>query len=360
MTTSNPILDARVWAAIDLNAVLSNARTVADASGARLLPMVKANGYGVGAIRVARVLERLEPWGFGVASVEEALELRGAGITRPLVVFTPFRSSQHLAYIEHNLRPSIGDIDALRHWLAGGDRPFHIEIDTGMARAGFRWDDSALLTELSSALATSPGWEGLYTHFHSSDESIISLDEQWLRFEGVLAALPRKPSLVHAANSGAALRERRFSGDLVRPGIFLYGGEAGGRYPSPVVQLTSRVVSVRRVPAGATVSYGAAWTASSPATIATLSIGYADGLHRSLGNKGTVELNGLLHPIVGRVTMDMTMIAVPDEAPVAPGDIATIFGGKVSLDQQAAAAGTISYDLLTSMGTRVLRQYQGG
>lgn len=360
MTTSNQTPESRVWAAIDLAAVRSNARTVAEFSGARLLPMVKANAYGVGAVPVVHTLETLEPWGYGVAAPEEALELRAAGVSRPIVVFTPFHPAQLDIFHQNDLRPAISDLVALRAWTGASKRPFHVEIDSGMARAGFRWDDPVTLTELGAILAAAPEWEGLFTHFHSADEVAASLGEQWERFEGVAQALPRKPPLLHAANSGAALLDRRFRGDLVRPGIFLYGGEAGGRYPSTVVRLESRVVAIRRLAAGDTVSYGATWTAPEPVTIATLSIGYADGLPRSLSNSGKIEINGKLVPIVGRVTMDLTMVALPVGDPVALGDTATIFGGRITLDQQAAAAGTISYELLTRLGARVQRRYDPG
>jgi alanine racemase len=144
---------------------------------------------------------------------------------------------------------------------------------------------------------------------------------------------------------------------MVRPGIFLYGGEAGGRYPLVVVTLRARVVAVRRVAAGDSVSYGATWTAQQDTTLATLACGYADGIHRSLGNRGKVELNGHIASMVGRVTMDMTMVALPPGARVQPGDVATVFGGRIPIDQQAAAAGTIAYELLTSMSGRVERHY---
>jgi alanine racemase len=359
VTTSNPSVPARVWADIDLSAVLSNAQTVANASGVRLLPMVKASGYGIGAVPVARTLERLDPWGFGVATAEEGAELRAAGISRPVLVFTPLQRGDIDQYLRHDLRPAIGDLEALKEWTARTDRAFHIEIDTGMSRAGFRWNDPTLIASLSGALAQSGGWEGLFTHFHSPDEGDASMGEQWQRFEAMVPALPRRPPLLHAANSGAALRDRRFSGDMVRPGIFLYGGEAGGRYPATVVRLEASVLAVRQVAPGETVSYGATWSASERMVIATLGIGYADGLPRSLSNRGKVELKGQLAPIVGRVTMDMTMVALPSSVAVAPGDVATIFGGRVPLDQQAAAAGTISYELLTSLGNRVIRRYQG-
>ena len=357
MTTSNPPSTARIWADIDLSAVQSNARTVAHAAGVRLLPMVKASAYGVGAVPVARALEQLEPWGYGVATIGEGAELRMAGITRPVIVFSPLQLGMWRLYQEHHLRPAIGDREALAEWTRSTESPFHLEIDTGMARAGFSWRDTAAIADLRGILGAVKGWEGAFTHFHSADENPGAGEQQWRRFQEILSALPRRPELVHAANSGAALRERRYAADMVRPGIFLYGGEAGGRYPAPVVTLRTRVMSVRRVAQGDSVSYGATWTAPEDTTIASLGCGYADGILRSLGNRGKVELNGVLAPIVGRVTMDATMVALPPGTAVSPGDTATVFGGRVALDQQAAMAGTIAYELLTSMSGRVERHY---
>jgi alanine racemase len=355
--TSNPPSTARIWADIDLSAVQSNARTVAHAAGVRILPMVKASAYGLGAVPVARALERVEPWGFGVATLEEGVELRMAGVARPVIVFTPLQRGTAALYLEHHLRPAIGDHEALQEWVRVTERPFHVEIDTGMARAGFSGSDRDGLARLSASLAEAKGWEGVFTHFHSADEKPGATDQQWGRFQEIVASLPRRPQLIHAANSGAALRDRRYAADMVRPGIFLYGGEAGGRYPSTVVTLRSRVVAVRRLAAGDSVSYGATWTAPEETTVATLGCGYADGIHRALSNRGKVELNGAIVSIVGRVTMDMTMVAMPAGMPVEPGDVATIFGGRIPLDQQAAAAGTIAYELLTSMSGRVERHY---
>jgi alanine racemase len=349
---SIPAEPARAWAEIDLAAVVANARTVSASSGARLLPMVKANAYGVGALPVARALEALDPWGFGVATVEEGAELRAAGITRPLVVFSPLQPSLIPSYRQHGLRPAIGDAVALEAWLAQGEDPFHVELDTGMARAGFRYDAP---TDWMQTLRNAPGLEGVFTHFHSAEADPDSVERQWGRFQALLALLPARPALIHAANSAAALRGRAYAGDMVRPGIFLYGGEVGGIRPAPVVRLHARVVAVRRVLRGETVSYGATWTAPRDSEIATLAIGYADGVHRALSSNGTVELNGAEVPIVGRVTMDCLMVAT--DRPATLGDVATIFGGLVSLDTQARRAGTISYELLTAMGPRVPRRY---
>jgi alanine racemase len=352
----------RAWVDVDLAALVANARTVAEVSGSRLLPMVKANGYGLGAVEVARGLERVNPWGFGVASVSEGEVLRAAGITRPILILTPLLPQWSDRCLQLDLRPSVGDVQALEQWIARGDRPFHLEIDTGMSRAGVRWDDRSALDRIATLLRDATGWEGAFTHFAAAESDATATRRQWERFLEVLQAFPRRPPLVHAANSAASLQGRSFAGDIVRPGIFLYGGAVGSIEPRPVAALRARVVSVRAIAAGDGVGYGATWTADRPITVATVSLGYADGLPRGSPPQGpesarrAIELNGRVVPVVGRVTMDMCMVAAG--ADVAPGDVATVFGGMVSLDQQAAAAGTISYELLTRLGPRVLRRYQ--
>ncbi len=345
-------LPERAWADVDLGALKANARTVARISGARLLPMVKANAYGLGLIPVVRALETLDPWGFGVATVDEGAELRAAGITRPIVVFTPLSPSMVSRHLEHALRPSIGDAAALAAWLGQGPGPFHLEVDTGMARSGFRWTGDTSWRELLKGAA---GFEGFFTHFHSAEDDPASVHRQWQRFQHLLEALPVTPAIVHAANSAAALQGRRYAGDAVRPGIFLYGGEVGGPAPETVVRVRARVVAERIVRAGDTVSYGGSWTAPRDTRVATLAMGYADGMLRSLSNQGAVELHGHIAPVVGRVTMDFTMVAT--EVGVAVGDVATVYGGLVSLDDQARRAGSISYELLTSLGPRVPRRF---
>jgi alanine racemase len=359
---------ARAWVDVDLRALVANARTLVGLTGTRLLPMVKANGYGLGAVAVARALESLDPWGYGVASVEEGAALRAAGVMRPVLVASPLLPDAIDAHLAHDLRPTIGDVPALAAWCRRGARPFHVEIDTGMSRAGLRWDDAPALVAAAALLREAEGWEGMFTHFHSADTDPASASVQWDRLQAVVATMPRRPALVHAANSGAALQGRRFAGDLIRPGIFIYGGAAGAAGPEPtsVATLQARVVAVRAVNAGETVSYGATWRAPRATTIATLALGYADGFLRTaredarsadLGMpRRVVELGDELVPVVGRVTMDMTMVDVGAARPV-PGDVATIYGGRVSLDQQAAAAGTIAYELLTALSPRVPRRY---
>ena len=357
MTSSSETI--RAWVDVDLAALVANARTIAAVSGSRLLPMVKANGYGLGAVEVARALEAVDPWGYGVASPEEAEALRGAGVSRPILVTTPLLPQWIERCLQLDLRPSIGDPSALDAWISRSARPFHLEIDTGMSRSGVRWDDAAALARVRRSLEMASGWEGVFTHFLDAESDPAGTEQQWNRFQETLASLPRRPTLVHAANSAAALRGKCFAGDLVRPGIFLYGGAVGNAHPRPVAALRARVIATRSLTRGDTVGYGAAWRADQPCVVATLAVGYADGLPRSAGPQGVgpreIELNRTLVPLLGRATMDMCMVLVKQD--VAIGDIATVYGGLISLDRQAEAAGTISYELLTRLGPRLPRRY---
>jgi alanine racemase len=367
VTASIQPSDGRAWLEVDLAALRTNARTIASSAGVPFLPMVKANGYGLGAVAVARALEELDPWGFGVATWEEARELREAGIARPIIVFTSWVVGRGSWVPLDGVRPVIGDVGSLEAWLNGQDsrlathdpRPFHLEIDTGMSRAGIRWDDEASLRRAAELLDGVPSWEGVFTHFHSSEADLGATEAQWDRFVDALCWFRERPKLVHASNSAGALRGKAFAADLVRPGIYLYGGGVGewAAAPRPVATLKARVVSLRTVAPGETVSYLGTWTAERPTTIATLGCGYADGLHRRGSGRLRVEVNGQVVPVVGRVTMDMTMCAVPSGG-VAIGDVATIFGGKVSLADHAAALETNTYEALTSIGPRVPRVYR--
>lgn len=348
----------RAWVEVDLEALLDNARTIVAHTSARLLPMVKANGYGLGAVPVARALTALEPWGFGVAIATEGRELREAGMNGPIAVFTPFVPSAREVFERDDLRPAIGDLEALRAWLTTR-RPFHLEIDTGMGRAGLRAADAEALATARSLLQDAPGFEGVFTHFHSADSDTASVLEQWERLQQVVRTLPRRPEFVHGANSAASCLVPECAGDLARPGIFLYGGTEGGLTPCPVARLQARVVAVRRLEPGDTVSYGAMFVARHATNVATLGIGYADGVPRALSGRGRVELHEKVYRIAGRVTMDMTMLDVGQDE-VHVGDVATVWGGKVGLEEQAAAAGTVSYELLTAVGARVPRVYREG
>ncbi|HVX38136.1 MAG TPA: alanine racemase, partial [Gemmatimonadaceae bacterium] len=208
----------RAWVEIDLGALLRNGAKIAAHSGVPLLPMVKADAYGLGAVRVARALERLQPWGFGVATIVEGEELRAAGITRPIVVFTPLLTEEFDAAIRANLTPTLGDRVSIERWSVY-KRPWQLSIDTGMSRAGIPWNR---VDELRDLLPMCPP-EGVFTHFHSAELTDASREQQERRFADALAKLPVRVPMVHAEN-GAAVEHRGGSRwSVVRPGIFLYG-----------------------------------------------------------------------------------------------------------------------------------------
>ena len=348
----------RAWVDIDLGALLRNGTTIATQSRAPLLPMVKADGYGLGAVRVARALELLDPWGFGVATVGEGEELRGAAITRPIVVFTPLLSGDFDACIRARLTPALGDVESIRRWQETG-RPWQLSIDTGMSRAGIPWNAVGTLREVLS----DGGPEGAFSHFHSAERDDATRDEQERRFQAAISELPVRPSMLHMENSPAVEHRGPSQWDVVRPGVFLYGVGSGGSaqiHPEPVVALRARVVDLRTIPDGDTVSYGATYRARGQRRIATLPVGYADGYRRVLSNRASVLIHGRRAPVAGVVTMDMTMIDVTN-VPCEVGDVVTLIGvdGDDRIDvTDVATWGELSpYEVLTSLRGRLPRRY---
>ena len=331
--------------------------------------MVKADGYGLGMEDVVRTLEPEGPWGFGVATVEEGMRLRDAGVMIPVIVFSPVPPGSYDSAVEHDLTLTVSDLDAVERVAAATERTghvgrFHVKVDTGMGRSGFDWRG---VGEWGKALADRTSakviWEGCYTHFHSAD---LAEDEttraQWERFTGALERLkPEEVSLVHACNAAAAMRYPAFAAAAVRPGIFLYGGRVGEGVAAPeeVVQVRARVTLIRDVPEGTTLGYGATYRSRGNERWATLGIGYGDGLPRVLGNRGSALLSGRSVPIIGRISMDMTVVDITGDDGVSLGDTATLIGtdgdAAITLDEVADLAGTISYEILTGFTARMPR-----
>ena len=348
---------ARAWVEVDLGALVRNGATLARRAGVPLLPMVKADAYGLGAVQVARALERLEPWGFGVATVDEGRELRAAGITRPILVFTPILAEQFAAAESLGITPTLHRPDDIRWWGARG-RPWHLAIDTGMNRAGIAWD---LVGDLADVIRAHPP-EGAFTHFHSADLADATVALQEGRFREALAALPVRPAHLHAENSPRLERTGRSPWTLARPGVFLYGVDSdSGVACEPVASVRARVVDIRTVADGETVSYGGTWRATGDRRVATLSVGYGDGYRRALSNCGRVLIRGRYAPVVGYVTMDMTMVDVTG-VPCEVGEVATLLGAdgdeRLTLWDVARAGGISPYEVLTSLRGRLPRIYR--
>ena len=342
---------------VDLAAVRENYRLLARKAAVPLLPMVKSDAYGLGAVEVATIIDAEAPVAFGVASVAEGLQLRAAGIGRPVVVFTPAMPVDFQAAREAGLTLCLSNVAHLTVWAGLGGR-WQLPVDTGMSRAGVDWRDGASLRE---ALTAGGDPDGVFTHFHSADGDPASMAVQETRFESVLASLPRRPASVHAENSAALLQRGASRFDCARPGIALYGVAVGpARWtPRPVVTLAAPVIELRQVQAGDTVSYGATWRANSLRRIATIALGYADGYPRGAGSRATALVNDRRVPVVGLVTMDMTMCDVTD-VPCEVGDRVTLIGGDADLSVSAIAthAQRSPYEILTGLRARARRQYE--
>ncbi|MCU0619677.1 MAG: alanine racemase [Gemmatimonadaceae bacterium] len=351
--------DARAASArltVDLGAVRENYRVLARRASVPLLPMVKADAYGLGAVAVVRALEPEGPLAWGVASVDEGCALRAAGTTRPIVVFSPTLPATFAAARAADLELVLEAPAAVAAWTALGGR-WHLPIETGMARCGVAWNDA---TGLAALLAAGGTPASVFTHFHSADLDDDSMATQSTRFERCLAGFATRPSLVHAENSAALLRGTASRWHAARPGIALYGVRVGARAqwtPTPVVTLAAPVIALRELPAGESVSYLATWRADAPRRIATVACGYADGLPRAAGNRLVARLAGRPAPVVGTVTMDMTMLDVTD-IPCALGDEATLVGGDATaVGDLATEVQRSPYELLTALRLRAVRRY---
>jgi len=357
MTQESSTVKLRAWVDVDLGALVRNARALEERAGVPLLPMIKADAYGLGAVPVARALSALRPWGFGVATVPEGLELREAGVAERIVIFTPLLPAEFAAARAADLQPTLGDGDAIAAWNEHGGE-WHLAVDTGMQRSGVRWDR---VSSLRAATEANPP-ASAFTHYHSPERDDGSVAEQDQRFDEALAAMPVRPPLTHSDNSAAIVRRSGQPHGVVRPGVFLYGVGSGSptAEPEPVVHLRARVLEVRDVHVGESVSYGATWRADWPTRIATVAVGYADGYRRHLSNIGKAILKGHVVPVVGVVTMDMTLLDVTG-VPCAPGDVVTLAGKDgehvITVEQLAREGGLSPYEFLTGLRLRLPRVY---
>ncbi len=364
----------RAWVEIQADALLRNASVLQQVvgPGSELIPMVKANAYGLGLSATVRTLEAINPWGFGVATLSEGLELRRLGVTCPILVVSPLPPASTELAVEAGLQLGISNPESLRLVTSAAERvgraaDIHIEIDTGIGRAGFNWKDAGSWKRyLDDAIKLGVRWAGSYTHLHSADEGHDTVLEQWTRFQEALGQLDVPDNiLVHIVNSAGALRLPELAASAIRTGIFLYGGSAGVGLPDPepVVSVRARVVHMRQAHAGDTVGYGATYRAESNEHWASLGIGYGDGIPRLLGNRGSILIHGCRAPIIGRISMDVTVVNISEIPNVSLGDIATLIGSdkdeQITVDEIAEQADTIGYEILTGLSPRLPRIWKG-
>lgn len=365
----------RAWIEVAAPALRRNYRRVAQAVGPDpwIVPMVKADGYGLGARQVVEALAPEGPSAWGVATVAEGAALRDAGVDGPIIVFAPIPPQGVEAAVALDLAVAVSDPGLLARLAAEGrrrERParVHLEVDTGMGRAGLPAASVARWAPAVSALRDGPAgglrWEGLFTHLHSADEAGgPGVRDQLRAFRTVASTLAPPASVrLHVANSAGAFRLGAEAGGA-RPGIFLYGGGIGPDLPAPepVASVRARIVRVADVPAGATVGYGATYRAECPERWATLAVGYGDGLPRCLGNRGHALVSGRRVPLVGRISMDVAVANISGLPGVEAGNVATLVGRdgteEILLDDVAALADTISYEILTGWTPRLPRTW---
>jgi alanine racemase len=359
---------------VNLGAIAPNFDAIrAHVGAAEVMPVVKANAYGHGIVEVSRHLVQHGAKSLGVALLEEAIILRQANITVPILVFGGVATRQIPQFIAHDLMMAASSIDKMRQIdeaaaAVNKKARVHLKIDTGMERIGVHWYSAEKLLEASLGFANVEV-AGIYSHFANADaEDLSSANEQLARFLEVLEFYPKrglKAPQRHIANSGGILQLPESHLDLVRPGIMLYGV-----YPSretaqtialkPALSWKSEIVFFKVVQPGNPVSYGSTWQSDHLVRVVTVPVGYGDGYFRALSNRGEVLIRGQRHAIVGRVCMDQFMVNL-EWGTAYNGDAVTLIGDdeeeNISVQDIADAAGTIPYEILTNINTRVPRVY---
>lgn len=366
------------WAEIDLAAVEHNVRALKALTGpgTRFMAVVKADGYGHGAVQVAGAALAAGAGRLGVATVDEGATLRQAGVTAPMQVLSEPPPAAAGFAVRHGLVCGLYSRDfalalSKAASVAQTAAAFHLKVNTGMNRIGVESTDAADFIETLRGL---PGIsiEGVYTHFATADvPGDWEFERQVERFSSAIGEMRRRgidPGIVHAANSSATVLHPETHLDMVRCGIAIYGlypGEATRRRVDlrPAMAVKARVTQVRRIGMGEGVSYGFTYHAGAPATIATLPLGYADGVGRALSNRTRVLIRGTECPQVGRVCMDQMMVEVPRGIDVVVGDEAVLVGRQgdrtLMIDEQAAILGTINYEVACGYGVRLHHRYLG-
>ena len=373
------------WAEINLDNLSHNYRVVQERVGpeVKVMAMLKADAYGHGAVRCAQSLSAEGVQWFGVALPEEALELRNAGIKEPILCVGGFWNGQEQLCLNNNITPVVYRLDMVESLNraaaeANSIADVHIKIDTGMGRLGIRWDHlNDFVSELSKY--KNVRIDGLMTHFAAADDASCQplTRDQIGRFEEAVTLFRQhgyQPTHLHLANSAGIFGHRESFGNMVRPGGVLYGlwrdvlsitvAEVRLR---PVMSLYSTIELLKRVPPGETIGYGCTFEASRNSLIASLPIGYHDGYIRGLSNRANVIVRGTFAPVVGRISMDITLVDVTDVPGVELGDVVTLLGVaadssslEIHGEDLARIAGTLSYEVTCGISSRVPRFYISG
>lgn len=367
----------RAWAEINLSALEHNFDVIQKHAGRPVLCIVKANAYGHGAVPVAHCLERRGAAYFGVATGDEALELRAAGIRAPILILGYVDVADMPAIVRHDITVPVYDRETAELFSKaavseGKPVKVHFTLDTGMSRLGFPAHHTEQTIQELLEIAKLPGIQvdGAFTHFAVSDTAedadIAFTRKQLARFRAVCDGLEQVGlpiPLKHCANSGGVVQYTESYLDMVRAGIILYGYQPDPANPvrinvRPVMTVKTHIVQVRELEKDRLVSYGCTYRTTEPIHEAVVAIGYADGFLRAGSGRASVVVDGQAVPVIGRVCMDMLMVRLPDGVRAQRGDIVTVFGdAAVTADTLAEAAGTISYEVLCAVSHRIPRVY---
>jgi alanine racemase len=391
----NKFIGRPVWAEVSVSALADNYRTIRDyinptsekrETARKVLSIVKGNGYGHGGAQVAKALEKVGSDWLGVASAGEGIEIRNNGVSTPILVLGGFWPGEEKNFLEYDLTPAVHRCEQLATFEAAAARrrkkhvPIHVKVDTGMNRLGIAPSDADCFAR-QLARCRRLELAGVFTHFASSEvlndsPTGIQTRLQTERFYTAvdrLRALKVDTGLLHLANSAAIAARPETWADMVRPGAILYGYHPGldpverrieieSKLPlRPVMSLRARLIGLRTVAPGDSVGYSASWVAQRPSKTAVMSAGYGDGIHRSLGNRGSVYIRGHRAPMIGIISMDVTLLDVTDVPDVAMGDVATVYGtdgaNVYPANVIARSIGTVTSDLLCAVSQRVPRFY---
>jgi alanine racemase len=359
---------------VDLGRLRRNLAAIRGHVGAaRVMAVVKANAYGHGLVRVAQELAAAGADELGVAFLEEGIALRKAGLTLPILVLGGIIGNQVRHFLDHDLQITASSVFKLRQidevaGALGRRAQVHLKLDTGMGRLGVRWDRAEALFA-AAVEARHCDLRGVFSHLANSDSADPRFTHtQTERFLSALEFFPRHGLPMprrHLANSGGILQHPETILDMARPGILLYGVYPGPEVErsisvEPVLAFKTRVVYFKVVSGGSSVGYDLTWTAPSDTRVVTLPVGYGDGYSRALSNRGQVLINGRRHPLVGRLSMDQCSVDIADDS-AYNGDEVVLIGhqrdGVITVEEVAEWVGTIPYEILTMINTRVPRQY---
>lgn len=363
------------WAEIDLGAIRHNCKTIQNAvgKGIGMMAVVKANAYGHGIVEISKTLEKMKIEYLGVATLDEALTLRRAKVGLPILILGSVLPEEARAAVKNNITLTLCNPELLRALknIAGKKlKPrVHVKVDTGMGRIGV-WHEKAIEFIVNIRKNKNIDIEGIYTHFPIAGRDRSFTKCQMDAFEKVIARLKRlgiSIPLKHAANSIACVDWKKSHLNMVRPGIIIYGIYPKRNFPSlielkPAFSLKTKIVFLKNTPPGRSISYGRTYITKSHTRVATLPIGYADGYGRILSNKAEVLVKGRRAPVIGKVTMDQAMIDVGHVKGVKVGDEVVLLGRQkteeIRIERLARLAGTIPYEIVTGITSRVPRLYK--